>query len=234
MAGENTTGANSQAQATAAANAGATATAENTNPVTPTEGQKAEPYKAFATKEDFDNHAAGIKHSARQEAEKEAEKSLLAQLGLAPADKDKLAAVKKAYEESLSAEEKANLAIKTLQENCNTLAASAADKDATIQALCMMAGKTESEVSDIVKMARAIANEALPIDAAIKRVMDMVGGAKPNEQAGGDQAAQKPSPMPKGITILQPDSQQSKEPEPKDLGEAVKQFYTKKQGGHSK
>ena len=124
-----------------------------------------QPYKTFATQEEFDDHSAGILNSAKKKAEKE----LLAMLGLKPDEKDKLAKFKEAYESTLSESEKQ---IKTLEElgaKVKTLEATVAEKDAIITALVKLSGKTTDDVSKYVRMAKGLVDDDTTIEQEIGR-----------------------------------------------------------------
>lgn len=151
------------------------------NAGTQTEGQtagngqgaegKAEPYKTFASKDEFDRHAAGILNSAKSKAEKE----LLALLGLKPDEKDKLAKFKEAYEATLTEREKQAKDLGILNSQVAELKSALAEKEALILALGKTGGKSAEDVDKYVKMARGLVDENTDISAALEQVMAMAG-----------------------------------------------------------
>jgi len=154
------------------------------------------PFKIYATQEDFDGHAAGIKSAAIKDAEKE----LLKSLGIT--DKTKLATIKAAYEASLSAEQIQSELVVTLQRDNAKLSAEIDEKDFTIAALTVMSGKSSADVTKVVKMARGLREEGTPIEDVIKEVVGMI---TPAPATTGTATATPPANMPKGTQIVQPD-----------------------------
>lgn len=132
---------------------------------------KAEPYKTFASKDEFDRHAAGILNSAKSKAEKE----LLALLGLKPDEKDKLAKFKEAYDATLTETEKQAQNLKILNSQVAELKSALAEKEALILALGKTGGKSAEDVDKYVKMARGLVDENTDINAALEQVMAMAG-----------------------------------------------------------
>lgn len=129
-----------------------------------------EPYKSFATQEEFDAHASGILNSAKKKAEKE----LLALLGLKPDEKDKLAKFKEAYDSTLSESEKQAKNIEEMTAEMNTLKSQIEEKDLIISALSKSSGKTVEDVLKFVKMARGLVDDETTIDQALEQVFAIV------------------------------------------------------------
>ena len=241
MPENNITDMSNQGQANAAGNAETNPTSEpsahqhtsaesiahqHPNPVTPTADQKAAAFKVFATQADFDNAAAAIRHNAKESAEREAEKNFLALLGLTPEDKGKLETIRKTYEDSLTEQEKANQVLQTLQANYAALKAQTDDKDVTIQVLSKISGKSSTDIVDVVKMAKAITSETLPIEAAIEKVMTMI--VPQSTQADYNTSAAHQPALPKGMTLQQPNTNINTNADPKNLSEALTQMFNKK------
>ena len=88
------------------------------------EPPKVEPFKSFLTQEDFDNETAKI----RGNAERKTKAELLKTLGID--SEDKLELIKKAYENSLTEQEKVNEQLKQL----DTLRAELTESKAIITA----------------------------------------------------------------------------------------------------
>ena len=185
---------NPQATATPADNGGNTATPAdnggtntpvNTPTETPKQTQDAEnqPFKTFRTQEEFDRHSAGIRGFAQKEAEKE----LLALLGLKPNEKDKLAKFKEAYDATLSESEKKAKELETLTAESAALKASVAEKDAIIAAITKSTGKKADEVMKFVKMAKGLVDENTTMEQALEQVLSMAGTPK-----------EAPKPTPQG------------------------------------
>lgn len=128
-----------------------------------------EPYKSFATQEEFDAHASGILNSAKKKAEKE----LLALLGLKPDEKDKLAKFKEAYDSTLSESEKQAKNIESMTVEIKELKSQIEEKDLIISALSKSSGKTVEDVSKFVKMARGLVDDETTIDQALEQVFAM-------------------------------------------------------------
>jgi hypothetical protein len=172
---------NPQATATPADNGGnapANTPAENTQ----TKGAENQPYKTFATQEEFDRHSAGILNSAQKKAEKE----LLALLGLKPDEKDKLAKFKEAYDATLSESEKKAKELDALTVETAGLKAKNAELEATIFALTKATGKKAGDVEKLVRMAKGLVDENTTMEQALEQVISM---AKPVDT---------PKPRPQG------------------------------------
>lgn len=157
------------------------------NPVTPPEngGNGTTPtldevYKTFKTKEEFDNHSAGILNSAKAKAEKE----LLAMLGLKPDEKDKLQKFKESYEASLTESEKMQRDIETLSNKVSILEEKLVEKDAIISAISKSTGKTAEDVSKYVKMAKGLVSETVSIEDAIDEVLKIANLKQENMPKG--------------------------------------------------
>ena len=134
----------------------------------PTEPKKDEG-KTF-TQADLDNIAA----KARGTAEREARRKFLAEVGLKDDEWDKLGALKQAYQDSLSDEEKRNAIMEDLQADNLQLAQDVENKDYIIKALIELTGKKEEDVDKIVKMAKGLKTEENTIEDAIKEVISMI------------------------------------------------------------
>lgn len=174
---ENTESTN-PATATPADNGG-TNTPANTpaEPPKQTNGAEHQPYKTFATQEEFDRHSAGILNSAQKKAEKE----LLAMLGLKPDEKDKLQKFKEAYDATLSESEKKAKELETLTADNGKQKARIAELEATISALTKATGKKAEDVSKIVRMAKGLVDENTTIEQALEQVFAMSGTSKEPE-----------------------------------------------------
>ena len=181
---------NPQATATSADNGG-TNTPANTPAETPkqTKGAETQPYKTFATQEEFDKHSAGILHSAQKSAEKE----LLAMLGLKPDEKDKLQKFKEAYDATLSDAEKKAKELETLTSESARLRSEVAEKDAIIAAITKSTGKSADDVMKIVKMAKGLVDENTTMEQALEQVISL---AKP--------PVEQPKPTPQGTPPTEP------------------------------
>lgn len=159
---------------------------------TKNEPQKpAEPFKVFASQEEFDRHSAGILNSAKNKAEKE----LLALLGLKPDEKDKLAKFKEAYDNTLSESEKQAQNVENLTNEVNSLKSQIAEKDAIIIALSKMTGKNSADVDKYVRMAKGLVDENTTIDQALEQVLSFMKVDEP-----------KPNPVPAGKPLSNPAS----------------------------
>lgn len=147
------------------------------------------------SQQDLDNIAA----KARGTAERETKKKFLAELGLTIEDESKLALFKKAYEDSLSEDEKRQAELASLQADKQKLVNDLEEKDYIIKALTALSGKNEQDVEKIVKMAKGLKTESNTIDDAITEVLGMINvQTTPNVDT-------KPNPnMPKGNEITQP------------------------------
>lgn len=139
----------------------------------------AEAYKVFASKDDFDHHAAGIMNNARNKAEKE----ILALLGLKPDEKDKLAKFKDAYDATLSEAEKSALHVTELEREVAAMKSALSEKDAVIAALSKLSGKTTDDVDKFVKMARGLVDDNTSIDDALEQVFAITGVNKKETEA---------------------------------------------------
>lgn len=139
------------------------------------------PFKSFSTKEEFDNHSAGIRASA----EKKIEKELLAMLGLKPDEKEKLTKFKEAYESTLSASEKQTEKMKGLESEVANLKAQIAEKDAIITALAKLNEKDFGDISKYVKMAKGLVDDNTNMDEAMSQVLAMVKQEKKNNVPTG-------------------------------------------------
>lgn len=168
-------GTNPQATATPADNGGSTPAntpAENKQ----TNGaEQHQPYKTFATQEEFDRHSAGILNSAQKKAEKE----LLSLLGLKPDEKDKLQKFKEAYDATLSESEKKAKELEALTTETAGLKARNAELEATISALTKATGKKADDVSKIVKMAKGLVDENTTMEQALEQVFAMSTSKEP-------------------------------------------------------
>ena len=175
---------NPQATATPADNGG-TNTPANTPAETPkqTNGAENQPYKTFATQEEFDRHSAGILNSAQKKAEKE----LLSLLGLKPDEKDKLAKFKEAYDATLSESEKKAKELEALTAESTALKATVAEKDAIIAAITKSTGKSADDVMKFVKMAKGLVDENTTMEQALEQVLSMATAK-----------AETPKPAPQG------------------------------------
>ena len=167
---------NPQATATPADNGG-----EKTPANTPAENKQTngaeqhQPYKTFATQEEFDRHSAGILNSAQKKAEKE----LLSLLGLKPDEKDKLQKFKEAYDATLSESEKKAKELEALTADNGKQKARIAELEATISALTKATGKKADDVSKIVKMAKGLVDENTTMEQALEQVFAMSTSKEP-------------------------------------------------------
>lgn len=157
---------------------------------TKNEPQKpSEPFKIFATQEEFDKHSAGILNSAKNKAEKE----LLAMLGLKPDEKDKLAKFKEAYDNTLSESEKQAQNVENLTNEVNSLKSQIAEKDAIISALSKLTGKNSADVDKYVRMAKGLVDDNTTIDQALEQVLGYLKVEEP-----------KSNPVPAGKPLNNP------------------------------
>ena len=141
-----------------------------TEPTEPTEPPKpAEPFKSFLTQEDFDNETAKI----RGNAERKTKSELLKMLGVD--SEDKLEAIKKAYENSLTEQEKVNEQLKQLE----VLKTELNESKAIITALSKLSNKPFDEVTKLVKMAKGLVSDDVTIEQALEEVMKMLQIQKP-------------------------------------------------------
>lgn len=157
---------NPQATATPADNGGGKTPANTPAEKTQTNGAEHQPYKTFATQEEFDRHSAGILNSAQKKAEKE----LLSLLGLKPDEKDKLQKFKEAYDATLSESEKKAKELEALTTETAGLKARNAELEATISALTKATGKKAEDVSKIVRMAKGLVDENTTMEQALEQV----------------------------------------------------------------
>lgn len=153
------------------------------------EQKPAEPFKVFASQEEFDRHSAGILNSAKNKAEKE----LLALLGLKPDEKDKLAKFKEAYDNTLSEAEKQAQNLENLTNEVNSLKSQIAEKDAIIVALSKLTGKNSADVDKYVRMAKGLVDENTTIDQALEQVLGFMKVDEP-----------KTNPVPAGKPLSNP------------------------------
>lgn len=130
-------------------------------PVQPTEPQ---PFKSFLTQEDFDNETAKI----RGNAERKTKAELLKTLGID--SEDKLELIKKAYENSLTEQEKVNEQLKQL----DTLRAELEENKAIIAVLSKLSNKPNDEIIKLVKMAKGLVSNDVTIEQALEEVMKMI------------------------------------------------------------
>lgn len=173
-----------------------------------TENKTVEPYKTFASKEEFDKHSAGILNSAKNKAEKE----LLAMLGLKPDEKDKLSKFKEAYDATLSESEKQAHNLEELNSEVTNLKSQLTEKDAVISALSKLTGKDANDVDKYVKMARGLVDENTTIDQALDQVLTFM---KPKEQVQ--------NPVPQGKPLNEPASVKTPVKNPFETGNITEQ-----------
>ena len=101
---------------------------------------------------------------ARGTAERETRRKIMAELGLKDDEMDKLSAMKEAYQNSLSDEEKKNQVMEELQADNLKLTQDLEEKDYVIKALIELTGKNEDDVEKIVKMAKGLRTEENTIE----------------------------------------------------------------------
>lgn len=157
---------------------------------------KKEEGKTF-TQQDLDNVAA----KARGTAEREMKRKILAELGLKDDEMDKLNAIKEAYQNSLSDEEKKNQIMEDLQADNLQLTQDLEEKEYVIKALIELTGKNEDDVDKIVKMAKGLKTDDNSIEDAIKEVISMINIKE--ETPAVQQVATNPN-MPVSTEIQQP------------------------------
>lgn len=121
-------------------------------------------FKTFQTEEDFNNETAKIRGTAERKARSE----LLKQLGID--SEDKLDAIKTAYQNSLTEQDRIAEQLKQL----DTLKVELAENKAIITALSKMSNKPTEEVSKLVKMAKGLVSDDCTIEQALEEVMKMV------------------------------------------------------------
>jgi hypothetical protein len=131
----------------------------------PIEPPKVEFYRTFTTQEDFDNETAKIRGTAERKAKNE----LLKQLGID--SEDKLEAIKNAYQNSLTEQDKINEQLKQL----DTLKAELAENKAIITALSKTSNKPAEEITKLVKMAKGLVSEDCTIEQALDEVINLIG-----------------------------------------------------------
>ena len=170
-----------------------------TEPTAPTVDNNKGNEKTFSQK-DLDDNAA----NTRRATERETKKKLLAQLGLTLDDEEKLSKFKKAYEDSLSDEEKRESELNNLQAENLKLSQDLEEKDYTIKALIQMTGKKEEDVDKIVKMAKGLKTDENTIEDAIKEVISMINPESTPAEPTGEQNNQVTTNMPKGQPLSQP------------------------------
>ena len=134
------------------------------------EPPKEEVFRTFKTQEDFDNEIAKVRGSA----ERNAKKDFYKMLGID--SEDKIEAMKKAYQDSLTEVEKQAEALKELE----TLKLSLAEKEATIAALKKFSNKGEEEITKIVKMAKGLVGDGVTLEQALDDVMNLFQSQKQN------------------------------------------------------
>lgn len=172
---------NPQETATPADNGGHTPANTPAEQTKQTNGaEQNQPYKTFATQEEFDRHSAGILNNAQRKAEKE----LLALLGLKPDEKDKLQKFKEAYDATLSESEKKAKELEALTTETAGLKAKNAELEATISALTKSTGKKAEDVAKIVKMAKGLVDENTTMEQALEYVFSSTTKAEPQKPAG--------------------------------------------------
>lgn len=152
---------------------------------------KNEPYKVFASQEEFDRHSAGILNSAKNKAEKE----LLALLGLKPDEKDKLQKFKEAYDNTLSESEKQAKSLENLTNEVNSLKNEIAEKDAIIVALSKLTGKKSDDVNKYVRMAKGLVDENTTIDQALEQVLSFMKVEEPKSTVPTGKPLSNPAPV---------------------------------------
>lgn len=171
-----------------------------TEPTAPTVENNKGNEKTYSQK-DLDDNAA----NTRRATERETKKKLLAQLGLTLDDEEKLGKFKKAYEDSLSDEEKKETELNNLQAENLKLSQDLEDKDYIIKALTQMTGKNEEDVEKIVKMAKGLKTEDNSIEDAVKEVMSMINPEPTiTEQQTGDNNNSGNTNVPTSEPLTQP------------------------------
>lgn len=123
-----------------------------------------QPFKSFATQEEFDNETAKIRGTAERKIKAE----LLKLLGID--SEDKLSLVKSAYENSLTEQEKINEQLKQL----DFLKAELAENKAIITALSKTSNKPAEEITKLVKMAKGLVSEECTIEQALDEVLALI------------------------------------------------------------
>lgn len=138
-------------------------------------GAESTAFKTFTTQKDFDDYSAGILHTAQVRAEKD----LLKTYGLEGDDaKSTLAKYKQAYDNSISDAEKNANAIQSLKTENAALRNQVEEANAVVKALMKLSGG-DTNISQIVKMAKGLVTDEITLDNAIDTVMKMVNIGKP-------------------------------------------------------
>ena len=128
-----------------------------------------EPFKLFQTQADFDNETAKI----RGNAERKARTELFKQLGID--SEDKLEALKTAYENSKTEQERIEEQLKQL----DNLKAELAENKAIITALSKTSSKPAEEITKLVKMAKGLVSDECTIEQALDEVFALIQAQKP-------------------------------------------------------
>lgn len=171
-----------------------------TEPTAPTVDNNKGNEKTYSQKELDDNAA-----NTRRVTERETKKKLLAQLGLTLDDEEKLSKFKKAYEDSLTDEEKKQTELDNLQAEKLKLTQDLEEKDYVIKALIEMTGKKEEDVEKIVKMAKGLKTDENTIEDAVREVIKMINPESVTTNITGEPNNNNQNPnMPKGQQIAQP------------------------------
>lgn len=166
----------------------ANTSAEGLNAQTQTETTslegKVEP-KLEITQKDLDNMMAKTRGATERE--------FLKSLGLE--SKEALAKVKEAYQSSLTAEEKLSADLETYKNTAQTYEAKAAEYESVLAAMEAITGKHRAEVETVVKMAKGLVSDDLPINEAIQKVIAMTTphAAEPAQQQAKGLNIMKPS-----------------------------------------
>jgi len=133
--------------------------------------QPQQPFKSFASQEDYDNETAKI----RGVAERKAKAELLKTLGID--SEDKLEIIKKAYENSLTEQDKITEQLKQL----GTLKAELDESKAIITVLSKLSNKPNDEVVKLVKMAKGLVGEGVTMEQALEEVLTLVKKEQPQQ-----------------------------------------------------
>lgn len=160
------------------------------------------PFKTYTSQKEFDDEAARIRHNAERNAEKE----ILKSLGLNPEDKAKLNEFKKAYEQTLTEQEKTKLTVNSQEKQIANLTAELQEQKMLVQALCKAGNQNIDDVQKVVKMAKGLllGDNNISIEQAIEDVMLLV---KPQKQA-------TTTTLPVGEPISQPNTVQETQENP--------------------
>lgn len=178
---------------------GSTEQTTGTEPTTQQQTQPSSPFKAFATQEEFDNHASWI----RKSAEKAAETNFLKQLGLNPDQKDQIESLKKLRDSSLTETQKLQGDVMHWQSEAKKLQTQVEDLTCRLSMLTKFPGKSEAELKIAAKMAKGLVDENTTIDQAIEQVMMLLGVTATNTVPGAQQQTQQN--LPTGVEIVVPD-----------------------------